>query len=487
MKKRLLLALGFSGCLSAIQAQSLQSTDVEIINDHHLRKAHINQNKSASCGPDSVWYAISKATGLSTIAINNATSAQAAAQYFDCPQPITVSGGSFYAFKVNTTGGISMNVSLAIYLAGADSLPTGSPLASTSVAVDTAFGGGSLSVLIKHGNFTPVTVSQPYCMVVTNASATSMSMVMSSYADGDGGGEWLGSAQLGATWLHGYELTIGGSSFDADVLIEPFVTYDLTAGFDMDAGCIPANGSGTWTNTSSPIMSNRMYNQAAFIGMEELSYSWDYGDGSALGNTIDGSYTYSGPGPWMVTLTDTLYGWTTTCVDAYSMTTGDQVDADFTFASNGLSVDFTDVSVGPNIQSYAWDFGDGNTDGNMNPSHTYAAPGTYTACLIASSACNADTTCLPVSVIVTGISEQLNERLTVYPNPTEGDVTLELNNIEARATINLFDISGRVVYTEGVFVGKNFKKTLDLNVVPGSYILQLITEEGIATRKLEVR
>lgn len=49
-----------------------------------------------------------------------------------------------------------------------------------------------------------------------------------------------------------------------------------------------------------------------------------------------------------------------------------------------LTVDFTDASTpGPSgpIAAWAWDFGDSNTSTSQNPSHTYAAGGTYTVSL----------------------------------------------------------------------------------------------------------
>jgi serine protease len=60
--------------------------------------------------------------------------------------------------------------------------------------------------------------------------------------------------------------------------------------------------------------------------------------------------------------------------------------ADFTFAANRLAVQFTDASSdtgcsGGAIASYAWDFGDGATSTAQNPSHTYAAAGTYNVTL----------------------------------------------------------------------------------------------------------
>jgi outer membrane protein assembly factor BamB len=49
-----------------------------------------------------------------------------------------------------------------------------------------------------------------------------------------------------------------------------------------------------------------------------------------------------------------------------------------------LAVQFTDLSVGV-IDSWAWDFGDGNASTAQSPSHTYASPGKYKASLTATS------------------------------------------------------------------------------------------------------
>jgi PKD repeat protein len=49
-----------------------------------------------------------------------------------------------------------------------------------------------------------------------------------------------------------------------------------------------------------------------------------------------------------------------------------------------LSVAFTDLSSGSGIDTWAWDFGDGNVSGAQNPTHLYGAPGTYTVSLTAS-------------------------------------------------------------------------------------------------------
>ena len=60
--------------------------------------------------------------------------------------------------------------------------------------------------------------------------------------------------------------------------------------------------------------------------------------------------------------------------------------AGFTFVPTDLTVAFTDNSTdqdaGDTITGWSWDFGDGSTSTSQNPSHTYAAAGTYTVTLI---------------------------------------------------------------------------------------------------------
>lgn len=78
-----------------------------------------------------------------------------------------------------------------------------------------------------------------------------------------------------------------------------------------------------------------------------------------------------------------------------STTSFAQLSADFsasvTEGCNSLSVKFADLSTG-NPTSWSWDFGDGQTATNQNPSVTYSAPGTYTVSLTVTSGNNTSTT-----------------------------------------------------------------------------------------------
>jgi PKD repeat protein len=76
--------------------------------------------------------------------------------------------------------------------------------------------------------------------------------------------------------------------------------------------------------------------------------------------------------------------------------------ANFTFASSGLTVNFTDTSTdaGGTITSRSWTFGDGGTSTAINPSHTYAAAGTYSVVETVTDSASGKTSTKTASVTV---------------------------------------------------------------------------------------
>ncbi len=66
-----------------------------------------------------------------------------------------------------------------------------------------------------------------------------------------------------------------------------------------------------------------------------------------------------------------------------------------------LTVNFTDLSTG-SPTSWSWNFGDGGTSTAQNPSHVYAAAGSYNVTLTATNACGSDPEVKNAYVTVTG-------------------------------------------------------------------------------------
>ena len=123
------------------------------------------------------------------------------------------------------------------------------------------------------------------------------------------------------------------------------------------------------------------------------TWYWDFGDG-ATSTLQSPSHTYATHGVYTVSLTAGNSGGTNTVVKTNYITATQQIPgadftADPTTGAVPLDVSFTDLSTGsPTL--WSWDFGDGNTSDLQNPSHTYAAPGTYSVTLTASNTYGSD-------------------------------------------------------------------------------------------------
>jgi PKD repeat protein len=115
-------------------------------------------------------------------------------------------------------------------------------------------------------------------------------------------------------------------------------------------------------------------------------YSWNFGDGSSS-TQMSPTHAYSDAGTYSVTLTVTDDRGGQDSVTHSVVTTlppNQPPTAAFTANANALSVAFDGTgSSDPDgtIVKYAWDFGDGSSSAQASPSHTYAAPGTYSVTL----------------------------------------------------------------------------------------------------------
>jgi hypothetical protein len=287
--------------------------EIQNYNPESVFRTNYKQDRDAECGEDTILYLTSKLTTPTPLSINNSSSAHTMCQYFDGQDGMKIHGVKFHAYKTDSNGGDSIWVVASVRAATADSLPTGVTLAEDSILVDNNFYLGNLDSLAKFAHFDiPAIVTGPYTISIRNDSPNAITMYGSSYLSNDGQGEWLASARIGFNWARGYNVNVGGNPYDADMLFEPVVSYDLQAHFNVNPNCLNTGGIKTLVNNSSPIIDSRMYNLMVLQGNLDTSYTWDFGDASPTVNGKDVSHDYAS-GEFQITLTDTIWGWNMIC------------------------------------------------------------------------------------------------------------------------------------------------------------------------------
>jgi PKD repeat protein len=132
----------------------------------------------------------------------------------------------------------------------------------------------------------------------------------------------------------------------------------------------------SWTS-NSPVNNGTPVQFTGPAGMG--AYQWDFGDGS--GSTDQSpSHKYSKAGSYNVSLTMCKEGCSKTCIGSVVVKSqcGDCWCSNSPVC-NGTPVEFDGPS---GIDSYVWDFGDGQVSTSEDPSHLYSAPGKYLIVLV---------------------------------------------------------------------------------------------------------
>lgn len=117
-------------------------------------------------------------------------------------------------------------------------------------------------------------------------------------------------------------------------------------------------------------------------------------------------------------------------------------NAAFTSTTSGFTTNFSNASTSG---SYFWDFGDGNTSTQTNPTHTYSSEGNFTVCLTVSSNCGMDSTCTSITAMNTsGVEDTQLKMMSYFPNPAS-DI-LKVTNIDPSIkNVDVMDASGRLI------------------------------------------
>ncbi len=152
-----------------------------------------------------------------------------------------------------------------------------------------------------------------------------------------------------------------------------------------------------------------------------------------------------------------------------------------------FTVQFT--STATNATSWWWDFGDGNTSTQQNPTHIYSFPGgTYNVKHVAYNACGNDTATVAVTANeTTSINDNtFAEGIAIYPNPAKGAFNISMNLTQNQvADIEVVSVTGATVHRETV-IGKQGTNVVNVtaNFAKGAYFVRLKSEQSSVVKKL---
>ncbi|WP_051220691.1 PKD domain-containing protein [Flavobacterium filum] len=134
---------------------------------------------------------------------------------------------------------------------------------------------------------------------------------------------------------------------------------------------------------------------------------------------------------------------------------------------------FSLTNTSENATSYLWNFGDGTTSTEANPSHTYTATGEFTIELTVES-CGKTATYAQTVIVTTLSLGEVNhpkKAIQIYPNPTHDFITIESPDEYIGKSFYLIDITGRMVMNANLNALKTFHDLSHLT--DGVYFLKV--------------
>ncbi|MFK7797046.1 MAG: S8 family serine peptidase [Aureispira sp.] len=295
-----------------------------------------------------------------------------------------------------------------------------------------------------------------------------------------------------------------GGTFNGVINFNAQTNFTLISAL-VDAGSVGPRTFNLWSGT--PAGGNIVQQVTVNIpttGLQRISLNVEIpGPGSySIGgsgmdlfrNNSGTSYPYTLPG--VLTMTGSsagasfyyyLYDWkvrTDSCASPSSPVVAEVVEANFSAVGNGATAVFTDSSVG--VVSWLWDFGDGNSSTQQNPTHTYTSNGPHLVTLtINNGACSYTDS---VEVITSLQRLQNGLEVVLMPNPTKDYAQLRFSKVlEVDVEVTILGVNGQVVRQQVVRAGED-RLILQVADLPAAvYLVRLTTAKAAEVHKLIIR
>lgn len=199
------------------------------------------------------------------------------------------------------------------------------------------------------------------------------------------------SSEENPTYLYpdtgNYEVTLTAYNFTTGCINSDTIDiniYTSEANFEANLTEVCAGTSITFTNTSQ------------FPGAGgRTRWDWDFSDGITFPGNVGAflgpsrTRVYNTPGIYSVSMRNEAPNGCRDTITRFDYITVHGIIGGFTTSSTRegcapVTVDFVDTSFAPisGVASWQWDFGDGNTSSEQDPSHTYTSAGIYNVSLV---------------------------------------------------------------------------------------------------------
>ena len=238
---------------------------------------------------------------------------------------------------------------------------------------------------------------------------------------------------------------------------------------------------------SSDIIQSKYYNQIAYYSSFVQAYNWNFGDGTPIVNSPNPSHTFVGDGPFDVTLTVTLEGWTLApCNSVQEHNIPVDPLGGFSYEQITSQVNFIDSSKF--ADAHLWEFSDNTISTLVNPVHYFTEVGKFEVCQYVSNVCGSDTICDSITINVVGIPEDIMESLHIYPNPANDFITVDFNDRDINhLSIELYDISGRLVRRSDLNATVNNQSIQVADLAEGSYSMRILADGYEGTKMIIIQ
>jgi len=154
-------------------------------------------------------------------------------------------------------------------------------------------------------------------------------------------------------------------------------------------------------------------------------------------------------------------------------------------ADNSVTQTGATLSANQSSATYQWvdcDNGNAPISGETNQTYTASANGNYAVEITTGNGCTATSTCYAVTGLSLNENSTSTNGIKLYPNPTNGNFTIKLGENNSKSTIQIIDLTGKVVF-ENTYSNQN-QINLDLQAPKGIYFVKVMSNGQLSVVKL---